>query len=475
MISIVGGYLLLPPAFGINLPLLPTFNKNNVTGLAALVCALIFLDAKSTHQTLQGWIPKGTSVRILLFCVLGGLVATTLTNGDTQIIGERVNRAMSIYDGFSSLLSSLMLLIPMLLGRRYLATPEAQKTVLVALALAGFAYSFLALFEVRMSPQFNRWVYGYFPHSWTQHIRGSGFRPVVFLEHGLWLSIFFTMAYVAALGCTRALSAKWRMLAFALAGWLLLTLFLTKSLGAFMIALALTPIVLLITKRLQFIFVGAIALVVLLYPTLRAADVVPVDRVVEFAAGIDQVRANSFEFRVYNEDMMLQRAMERPFFGWGGNGRWLVHDPDSKDGGTIAVPDGYWAILFGRAGWIGYIGEFGLLIAPVLLVTISSRKIEFGPETAIMALVLLANMIDLIPNSSLVPITWLFAGAIWGRLELGDLAEATATDKSTPGQLARGYSRTNVVGSPGSRRSPPPTSDGRIKPAYSRFSTTTKS
>jgi hypothetical protein len=468
LISIIGGYLLLPPAFGINLPLLPTFDKNNVSGLAALACALIFADRTGSAWNVPGWLPRGIIPRLLLLFVFGGFLATTFTNGDTQIVGERVNRGMTLYDGMSGLLSALMLLIPFFLARRYLATPEAQRTVLIVFALAGFAYSFLALFEVRMSPQLNRWVYGYFPHSWTQHIRGDGFRPVVFLTHGLWLSIFFTMTYVAALGLSRILEPRWRAPMFLLAGWLLLTLFLTKSLGAFIIALVLTPVVLFLTKRMQFFVAGALALTVLLYPMLRAADVVPVDRVVEFAAGIDQKRANSFEFRVYNEDMMLQRAMERPLFGWGGNGRWLVHDPESRDGGTIAVPDGYWAILFGRAGWAGYIGEFGLLVGVVILLSLRSLRTDFGPETAILTIVLLANVIDLIPNSSLVPLTWLLAGAIWGRLELGAVSQSAVAQEDKAPRPGRLYSRQRPDRSAGARLRPPDPARGDA-PAYSRF------
>ena len=471
LVSIIGGYLLLPPAFGVNFPLVPTLNKYNVAGLAALTCALIFqANHNDQLQKIQGWVPKDNIARFLLACVLLGFMATTLTNGDTQIIGERVNRAMSLYDGFSGLLSSMMLLIPFVLGRRYLATPEAQKTVLIALVAAGFAYSLLALFEVRMSPQFNRWVYGYFPHSWNQHVRGDGFRPVVFLAHGLWVSIFFTMSYVAALGCMRILDAKWRGLFLILSGWILMTLFLTKSLGAFMIALALTPVVLFLKSRLQLLVVGVLAMAVLLYPMLRAVDLVPVDRVVEFAAGIDEKRSRSFEFRVYNEDMMLQRAMERPLFGWGGNGRWLVHDPEKRNGGTIAVPDGYWAILFGRAGWVGYIGEFGLLVGPVLLLVWRSYKVNFGPETTVLGVVLLANMIDLIPNASLVPITWLLAGALWGRLELGSVSQAAATGDDTETDRRRSaYSRSpKKRNAPGYRPKPDPVH--RDKPMYSRFS-----
>ena len=39
-------------------------------------------------------------------------------------------------------------------------------------------------------------------------------------------------------------------------------------------------------------------------------------------------------------------------------------------------------------------------------------------ETSILAVILAANVMDLVPNSSNTPLTWLLAGTLWGRLEL---------------------------------------------------------
>lgn len=59
------------------------------------------------------------------------------------------------------------------------------------------------LYEVRLSPQLHRIFYGYFPHSFAQQVRGGGFRPVVFLQHGLWVAFFAMMMTVVtfALWC----------------------------------------------------------------------------------------------------------------------------------------------------------------------------------------------------------------------------------------------------------------------------------
>ena len=96
-----------------------------------------------------------------------------------------------------------MALLPLILARKFLARPTEHRTFLIVLCTSGLLYSLLALYEVRMSPQLNNMVYGFFPHSWRQHIRGNGFRPLVFLEHGLFLGIFLSTTVLAAFGLAR--------------------------------------------------------------------------------------------------------------------------------------------------------------------------------------------------------------------------------------------------------------------------------
>ena len=70
--------------------------------------------------------------------------------------------------------------------------------MLRGLVVAGLIYSLPMLFEVRMSPQLHTWIYGYFPHSFGQQMRDGGFRPVVFIGHGLGVAFFVMTTVVAA-------------------------------------------------------------------------------------------------------------------------------------------------------------------------------------------------------------------------------------------------------------------------------------
>jgi hypothetical protein len=66
----------------------------------------------------------------------------------------------------------------------------------------------------------------------------------------------------------------------------------------------------------------------------------------------------------------------------------------------------------------------GLLAVPPILLALRRRREAIDPATAALALILAVNLIDLLPNSGLTPITWLLAGALAGRLEWSPAAAA---------------------------------------------------
>jgi hypothetical protein len=439
--TILGGYLVLPPAVGLNLPMLPTLTKETLPVLAAVLFATIAVARSGQNQAYRpGWFPASWPARGILVIAVAAPFLTALTNRDVLVRGYGVVQpAISLYDSFSTLLTFSMALLPLLVARRFFASTESHRLLLVALATAGLVWSLPTLFEVRMSPLLNYWIYGFFPHSWIQHVRGGGFRPLVFMTHGLVLSIFMAICFLATLALARRASRENQMVWWAASVWLLVTLFLTKSLGAIMIAVALAPVVIFLNRRLQFLAAAVIAGVILAYPLMRGGPVPLVPAVMSVAEAIDPERASSFAFRLREEEEILDRAMERPLFGWGGYARGRVYD---EFGNYTSVTDGYWIIIFGDGGWARYIGIFGLLCVPVVMSAMRARRYDLAPETAAVALILAANLVDLIPNTGISPVTWLLAGALWGRLELGletKTADATSQQRTarSPHRLAR--------------------------------------
>lgn len=427
--AILGGYLLLPGNYSIELPAFPSLGKNSIPALAAVLAALMIwkgprLQALGPDMVLPGLWPRSRAVRILFIVLLVGSAATVLTNTDTLRYGPRTLPALRPYDVASFLGNMLFALLPFLLARKYLAHPDAQRVLLTGLVVAGIGYSLLALYEVRMSPQLSRMVYGYFPHDWRQHLRAGGYRPVVFLEHGLWLAIFFCSAFLAALALWRSSTGAIRTRWLAASAWLFMTLVLSKGVGALGIGLLLGTIILFLPVRLQVIGAAVLAGALLTYPMLRGAGLAPTEIALSLAGQYDTGREASLRFRLMNEDLLLDKANDRPAFGWGSWGRNRVFDDTGQD---LSITDGHWIILIGSRGWIGYLAEFGLLLMPMIYLGLRWKHLALTPATAGLSLALIANMIDLIPNATLTPVTWLMAGALAGRLELGRIGETAGS------------------------------------------------
>jgi hypothetical protein len=136
------------------------------------------------------------------------------------------------------------------------------------------------------------------------------------------------------------------------------------------------------------------------------------------AAFVSQDRAQSLEFRFKNEDMLLKRAFERPIFGWGRYGRSRVYD--SETGRDLSTTDGQWIIDIGEFGLLGFLTEFGLLSVCVYRAARAGTRMRTSADKvylAALALIVSFNLFDLIPNSTLLPWTWLMAGSLLGQTE----------------------------------------------------------
>ncbi len=415
--TIIAGYLLLPARAGIDLPLLPALDKTLIPALSAAVLTWVKLRDPRTAPA----VPAAPRVRMLLL-VLFGLVlvspfATALTNAEPVIIGEGALYipGIRIYDALSDVNQMLVMLIPFLLARRFLATEADHAVLLKVIALAGIAYCLPIFIEARLSPQLNVWIYGFFPHSFSQHIRGSGYRPLVFLNHGLWLAIFMASAVLAAAAMFRIRRDRGDRIGWILmAVFLLASLVLVRSLGAFLITVTLLPVMLMAGPRGKVLVAALLAGLVLFYPLLRGSGLVPVDRIAATVESVAPARAESFEFRLVNEDELLERANLKPFFGWGGWGRPFIYD---EDGENQSTPDGAWIIVIGQGGWMRYLAIFGLLSMPIVILWWRAGRVRPGPASAGLALVLGAGLVDLLPNGTVTPLTWLLAGAVAGRAQ----------------------------------------------------------
>ena len=246
-----------------SLPIVPDLDKVSIPNLTALICATWLLKDKIA------FLPSGPVGKALILLFIFAPFATVLTNGDALHFEMRTIQGMKIYDSVASIANQGIAVLPFFLARRYLGTPEGAGVVLVALVAGGLAYSVPMLIEARFSPQMNVWVYGFFQHDFFQTIRQGGYRPVVFLQHGLWVAFFTLMALLASLVMLREAPAERRPKAALILIYLFYMVLVCKSAGPLVYLVGLSPLLIFAPTRVQILVAAGLAALVIIYPILR--------------------------------------------------------------------------------------------------------------------------------------------------------------------------------------------------------------
>ena len=440
-LTFLGASMFLPSAIGIDPPVLPSMGKEEFASAGCLIGMLLF----ARPQLQRARIGRGPEILVLGMVV--GSVLSVLTNLDPLRIGPEVVPGARATDFVAdALLQALRWGVPFVAGRALFTRARDVRSLLRILVVAGLVYSLLIFVELRMSPQLHRWVYGYHQHSFHQAIRASGYRPMVFMRHGLHVALFICLGLLAASTLWRMRLALFGLPAALVAGYLGVVLALCKSVGSLVYALVAAPLIFLGSARVQTLAASAVAALVLAYPLLRSFDLLPLDTAVAVArraAGPE--RARSFEGRLANEAAVLERARERLWFGWSSSGRSLVRDPVS--GRVETTFDGYWIIALGGGGLVRFVCVFGMVLLPIFGGARALPQLRAARERQLvggLSLLVAVSMFDLLPNSTVEGYMTLFSGALAGLV---------------PGLL--GEQRRN--GSPDGPR--PPRRQSRVSPA----------
>jgi hypothetical protein len=428
--TVLGAYLLLPSGIAIKFAMIPAFDKASIPNLCALIGCALSAPRQSRLLT------RSRVADVLLLVCIVSPIFTSAFNNDNIIVGGRVLPGVGNYDAISAVLNQVLFFLTIFVGRRWLQTSDDIVLILRSLVIAGLCYSIPIFIEVRMSPQLSNWIYGYFASTYAVEGRYGGFRPVVFLNNGLTLSFFIMTSLLASIALWRT---KIRIRQFPSPGvsaYLAVLLTLCKSAGAFSYGLVGGLILKWASPRFQTKFAVVLVSIGLLYPTLRAADVFPTTTLVNVARLVSEERAGSLQFRFDNEDLLLARASERYWFGWGRYGRSRVYSDDT--GNDVSVTDGAWIILLGTFGIVGFLAQFGLLALPVIRAARSLKYLKSRNDALLLAalsVILGLSVIEQLPNASISPWTWLLAGALLGRTEL---LNSTALTERRRSPLASG-------------------------------------
>ena len=219
------------------------------------------------HQRIAFFANKGL-LKILVLLIFIVPFITAELNSDTVMIAGSILSGLTHHDALSSVLRQLLFVAPFFMGRRFFSSYEHQFTMFKIIVVAGLYYSLLMLFEIRMSPQLHTWVYGYFPHSFLQQMRQSGFRPVVFMGHGLLVSFFTVVVVTSAVVLWKNKTRVSRFSPAMVSYYLLAVLVLCKSMASLLYGVFAFFMIKSIAPKKQLRFAVLLVILTLFYPTV---------------------------------------------------------------------------------------------------------------------------------------------------------------------------------------------------------------
>lgn len=498
IVACVAGFLFLPevrdpvinpeaPA-AVPIPFLP-MSKLNVIGLSILLAAAVF-----DWRRLLAFRPHWFDVPMVVWCLCPFLSAIT---------NEPVADPLYVtpaYDGISQTrIQTLNWGVPYFIGRLYFNDADSCRELAVGIVLGGLLYAPLCLFELRMSPQLHKWIYGFYQHDPSQAIRDGGFRPTVLLEHGLSVAMWMVAAALLGFWLWRdgTLSRLSQRLGLVPAGWLLLLLLAAtagiclKSKGALLLGvvgvaavfaarrvsgqvvlaglLAIAPFYIIgrvgscqeptgwlrqkysrwvDQEELKELEKKALAKPMFIWGWWSSQDVIDAIRTRTGEAGdYDEEegggRGASYAFRLVNEDRLMERVQQKPVFGWGGWNRTAIpmtEDPEKADVDMITA-DGLWILTLANRGYVGLVALYVAMLLPVVrFVWRQPRRDWIGPTSTpavVVAVILTLHMIDNVTNAMYNPIFILMAGALAGWSGVAALQRVPAQRDTRPVPLPR--------------------------------------
>lgn len=400
--ALVTGWLFLPH-ISKALPGLPDYDRESAVVVGLLLMTAAFGFARYKLPRLR-WVD-------------GFVVVLTLVP-----IGTAVTNGLGLWEGLSyTMANSVRFLVPYAIGRIYFSDEEGALMLVKAIFIGGLIYVPFILFEKRFSPQIHAMVYGFSHFRFDQAMRGGGYRPVVFMQHGLATALWMAAAATAGVVLKRAGLLKslgiWG--SWYAVGAVCAAVVLCSSVGALaLMVLALGGYFIYRNIRSPWVLI-CIALIPAGYVGTRSTAAIQTEVVTELGeAFFNEGRVESLRTRLENEDILALKAWEQPVFGWGRFGRNRVQE----DGRDIVITDGLWIIIFGQLGLVGIVALLGMYLTPVWAVLMrSSTRLLARPEgAAIVALCLIGtmHMIDNLFNAMLNPIFILALGVVAGNVGL---------------------------------------------------------
>jgi hypothetical protein len=413
--AFMGGWLFLPAAT-FQLPGIPDYSKMAATCAGVLLAALLF-----DTETLLSFRPRWFDLPMLvwIFCPFG-------TNAAENI---------DMWDSFSwSVNQAITWGMPYFIGRVYFTDAESIRELAIGFFISGLVYIPICLFEIRMSPQLGKWLYGFDAGYSGQRL--GGWRPTGLMANGLMLGMWMTAATFCGiwLWFTGSLKKVGKYKASTLIIALTITTILCKSTGALVLLIGGLGLLWVIRRtRVAFPFL-LLCVIPVVYPIIRASgmwDGSHLTALAKSTVGAD--RAQSLQFRFRNEDILAEKALRRPIWGWGRFGRSRVYDENGKD---ISTTDGLWIITLGISGSVGLTAVTLIYLVPGTWFWRRTRAADWSDPSfaAISAFSVILGLyaIDNILNAMINPVMTVAMGAVSGAMLKRIKPTAEAPVEQTP-------------------------------------------
>ncbi|EAW37155.1 hypothetical protein [Lyngbya sp. PCC 8106] len=408
VISFIVSWLFLPQRVVFEFPGLPDYTRTSATCYSILLATFIF-DAKRLNSFKLGWL----DIPMLIWCICPFI--SSMTNN------------LGIYDGTSAVLDRVMQYgIPYFLGRIYLNDLLGARQLAMGIFVSGLIYAPLCLIESVISPQLHRMVYGYHGiHEFGQSVRLGGYRPNVFMIHGLSVGVWMMAALLVAIWLWQSgiIKTFWNVPMNLIVAGLFITHLLVRSTGAYLYTFY--GIIILLTAKFfkmslpLMILISALSFYLFLGSTGNFTGD-KADQIISVATDIaGEERAQSLDFRFDNEELLVEKGLERMVFGWGGWGRNRVFEygrlGDLED---ISVTDSLWIIAYGVNGVVGLSAIFGSIFLPALAFVFRYPASTWltpkvGPA-AVLVVIMVLYALDCCLNNQFNPVFTLASGGIAG-------------------------------------------------------------
>lgn len=385
------GWLLLPVA-SIPVPGFWDIDKTLATNAGVFLGTLLFR---------SNWLARYrfhlADLLLIVFCASGFMAS--MTNG----LGAR--------DGISRF-GYLFLFygVPYLGGRLFLRTREQLYDALHAVLAGASITTLAALWEWRMSPQLHVFVYGSFPHSFLQHARWGFFRPILCFEHALALGTFFAWTALVALAMwwQRTSWAPWGLPRSTLLVMILIGLLTSMSFGPWgMFAMGVGVLVLCRWWRSS----GPLLIPVFLAASWMGTRYLALDDMSWLTSEVAKLsadRAQSLQYRINAERLLVDHARKRALFGWGTWGRNRVVDEHGFEPAT----DGLWVVIVGTSGLVGLISFYLWWCWPIFMNRAAPPPVRRDPVVQSLQASLGLLAVNFVFNGFVSPVLTLMCGAL---------------------------------------------------------------